>query len=153
MVVLVITRMSLVAGTARYILGWWRGYVFMLLLLDLLRHFDLGFHLLLCIVILRFLLHLLSSIGIHEVSVLVPLLGLPLARTPLHLFDLHIFERLRLPIVPLKDVFHTSCLFLEFEHLLSPVLGLELGYVLLDEVKLDYVLDWLVEGLLLLDRC
>jgi len=142
--------MSLVAGTTRHILGWGRGYVLLLLLLDLLRHFDLGFHLLLCIFLLRFLLHLLSSISIDEVSVLVPLLGLPLAGTPLHLFDFHILERLRLPVVPLEDILHTSCLLLEFEHLLSPVLGLELGHILLDEVKLDYVLDRLVLRLLLL---
>ena len=109
-------------------------------------------------------LHLIGGLSVDEYAVLVSLLALPLIGAPLNLLDLLVLEALletldpglvpdrelgvlgeavvaevlRVAVVPMEHVVHASRLRVLPETLLAPVLRLELGVVLLDQVELDH---------------
>ena len=81
----------------------------------------------------------ICSVLINEVSKVVSLLALPLARASLQLFELHLSEALVIAVIPLENILNTGR-FLSKVALLTAKVGLELWEILLNQVKLDYVL-------------
>jgi hypothetical protein len=76
---------------------------------------------------------------VDEVAEVVSLLALPLAGAALHLSEFHGAEALVVAVVPLKDVLD-ACGLMVILGLFPSEMWLELGEILLDQVKLNHML-------------